>query len=66
MKEYEGEIVIVKSIDAIDERRAIKIGDKAEIVNYDEAGMPCILLKTGLAKGSIYCMNKDQLKVVEA
>lgn len=60
----EGKMVKVKYIDAVDELRAIQVGDVGEIDSYDEAGLPCILLKTGLAKGSLYCMNKDQLKVI--
>ena len=65
-KEDEGKEVVVTLVDAVDECRAIQVGDSGELVEYDEARIPCILFKTGLAKGSIYCMNEDQLKVVRS
>lgn len=64
-KEDEGKTVKVISIDIIDECRAIQIGDTGEIQLYED-GMPYILLKTGLGKGSIYCMNDEQLEVIES
>lgn len=60
----EGKEVIVTSVDVVDECRAIQVGDKGEIALFED-GIPYILLKTGLAKGSIYCMNEDQLEVME-
>jgi hypothetical protein len=64
-KKDEGKEVKVISVDLVDECRAIQVDDIGEITNYDEAGLPCIVLKTGLAKGSVYCMNEDQLEVIE-
>jgi hypothetical protein len=61
-KEDEGRIVKVVSIDDIDECRLIQAGDLGKIELYDN-GMVYVLLKSGLAKGSIYCMNEEQLEV---
>lgn len=61
-KEDEGKEVIIESVDSVDECRAIQVGDTGEISLYED-GIPYILLKTGLAKGSIYCMNEDQLEI---
>ena len=63
-KEDEGKEVIVIKIDSKDEIRGIQVGDKGEISLFD--CIPYILFKTGMAKGAIYCMNEDQLKVVES
>ena len=62
-KEDEGKEVIVISVDSADEIRGIKVGDKGEVSLFD--CVPYILFKTGMAKGAIYCLNEDQLKVVE-
>jgi len=64
-KEDEGKTVKVIAVDILDECRAIQIGDTGEISLYED-GIPYILLKTGLAKGSIYCMNEEQLEVIES
>ncbi|MFW2490617.1 hypothetical protein ACN077_18945 [Clostridium chromiireducens] len=63
-KEDEGKTVKVISIDTIDESRAIQVGDLGKIDSYENE-MTCVLLKTGLAKGSIYCLNESQLSLVE-
>lgn len=63
-KEDEGKKVKVISVDAEDERRAIQVGDLGDIDSY-EYGITCILFKTGLARGSIYCLDESQLKVME-
>lgn len=63
-KEDEGKTVKVISVEPTDESRMIQVGDLGEIELYED-GIPYILLKTGLTKGSIYCLNEDQLKVVE-
>lgn len=57
--------VKVISVDAVDECRCIQVGDLGELAYYDEARMPCILFKTGLTKGLTYCMNIEQLEVIE-
>lgn len=64
-KEDEGRTVKVILIDDIDECRAIQVGDLGEVQLYED-GIIHVLLKTGLAKGSIYCMNKEQLEVLES
>lgn len=61
---YEGKKVKIKSIDNIDKLRAIQIGDEGEIENY-EYGMVNIVLKTGLARGSLYCISEEQLRIIE-
>lgn len=63
-KDDEGKTVKVISVDAVDECRAIQVGDIGEITLYED-GIPYVLLKSGLAKGSIYCMNEDQLEIVK-
>ncbi|OPJ63306.1 hypothetical protein [Clostridium chromiireducens] len=63
-KEDEGKTVKVISIDTIDESRAIQVGDLGKIDSYENE-MTCVLLKTGLAKGSIYCLNESQLCLLE-
>lgn len=62
-KEDEGKTVKVISVEPTDECRMIQVGDLGEIELY-EYGMPCILLKTGLAKGSLYFMDESQLEVI--
>lgn len=64
-KEDEGKAVKVISVDNIDECRAIQVGDTGKIELYED-GIIYVLLKTGLAKGSIYCMNEEQLEVLES
>lgn len=61
---YEGKKVKIKSIDNIDKLRAIQIGDEGEIESY-EYGMVNIVLKTGLARGSLYCISEEQLRIIE-
>ena len=64
-KEDEGKTVKVISIDIADECRMIQVGDKGEVQRVDN-DLIYVLLKTGLAKGSIYTLEDNQLKVVES
>ncbi|EKQ56815.1 MULTISPECIES: hypothetical protein [unclassified Clostridium] len=64
IKEFEGKTVRVVYVDAVDESRAIQVGDIGEIDRY-ENGLTCILFKTGFARGSIYCLDEAQLKEME-
>lgn len=64
-KDDEGKIVQVISVDIADECRMIQVGDKAEVQRVDNE-LIYVLFKTGLAKGSIYTLADDQLKVVES
>lgn len=63
-KEDEGKTVKVMLLDIIDECRAIQVGDVGEVESY-EYGIPRILFKTGLARGSLYFMDENQIKVVD-
>lgn len=63
-KEDEGKTVKIISVDIIDECRMIQVGDIGEVERVDN-DLIYVLLKTGLAKGSIYTLNGDQLEVVE-
>jgi hypothetical protein len=64
-KEDEGKTVKIISIDVADECRMIQVGDKGEVQRVDN-DLIYVLLKTGLAKGSIYTLADNQLKVVES
>lgn len=64
-KEDEGKTVKVISVDVADECRMIQVGDKGEVQCIDN-DLIYVLLKTGLAKGSIYTLADDQLEVVES
>jgi len=63
-KEDKGKTVKVISVDIADECRMIQVGDTGEVERVDN-DLIYVLLKTGLAKGSIYTLADDQLKVVE-
>lgn len=64
-KEDQGKTIKVILVDDTDEGRAIQVGDLGEIESY-EYGIPRILFKTGLARGSLYFMDESQLKVVDS
>lgn len=62
-EEDKGKTVKIISVDMIDECRAIQVGDLGEI-QLIENELVYVVLKTGLAKGSIYTLNAEQLKVI--
>jgi hypothetical protein len=62
-KEDEGKTIKVIYVDTVDKCRAIQVGDLGEIESY-EYGIPRILFKTGLARGSLYFMDRNQLRVM--
>lgn len=62
-EEDKGKTVKIISVDMIDECRAIQVGDLGEI-QLIENELVYVVLKNGLAKGSIYTLNAEQLKVI--
>lgn len=55
--------VKVIEVDSVDEARMIQVGDLGE-VKLIESNLIYVLLKTGLATGSIYTINLEQLRAI--